>query len=474
MTIEVIGIFAVVVGIFSLFRGPSDIVYIFLCSTLLGASAAFVLEAVGGVNISPAHLLLGFLAVRLLNQDEIARASANSISFGRPGYWLLLTVIYSVVCAFLMPRLFAGQTMTFAVRSQDGYSVPLGPATSNLTQSIYFVGDLVCFIVFCGYASTASRRKVLGNAALVCATLNLVFAVLDLATYFTGTTQLLSFIRNANYAMLNDTEVAGFKRITGSFTEASSFGSMTLGYFAFTSKLWLLGVRSRLTLVLTICSLLALLFSTSTTAYVGLAVFLVFAYLQVLVQATYRPMTTHMAMFIFGLPIILAISIMVLAFSDTYWTYLRGLLDTFVLNKMSTESGVERTAWNSQALQNFYETYGFGVGNGSVRASSFPVGVLASLGVLGALIFGTFFATVLFSRTKGELSDPLDLAYRQAAKSVCVAWLITATTSAALIDLGLAFFVFAALACAKPLSSSYSTREFGLGHIPMAKNRLVR
>jgi hypothetical protein len=370
MTIELIGIFAVAFGIFSLFRSPSFIVYIFLCSTLLGASAAFVLEAVGGVNISPAHLLLGFLSLRLLNQGEIAKASANSISFGRPGYWLLLTVVYSVVCAFLMPRLFAGQTLTFAVRAQDSYSVPLGPATSNLTQSIYFVGNLVCFIVFCGYASTASHRKVLGNAALVGATLNLVFATLDLATYFTNTTQLFSFIRNANYALLNDTEVAGFKRITGSFTEASSFGSMTLGYFAFTSKLWLLGIRPRLTLALTLCSLLALLFSTSTTAYVGLTVFLLFAYLQILVHAISRPMTHRMALFIFGLPAVLAISTMVLAFSDTYWDYLKSLLDTFVLNKMSTDSGQERTAWNSQALQNFYDTYGFGVGNGSVRVFS--------------------------------------------------------------------------------------------------------
>jgi len=51
---------------------------------------------------------------------------------------------------------------------------------------------------------------------------NLTFAGLDLATYFTGTTEVLSFIRNANYAMLVEDQAAGFKRIVGSFPEASS------------------------------------------------------------------------------------------------------------------------------------------------------------------------------------------------------------------------------------------------------------
>ena len=155
---------------------------------------------------------------------------------------------------------------------------------------------------------------------------------------------------------------------------------------------------------------------------------------------------------IFVVPVALAGLVIVIALNDAYWASLQNLLDTLVLNKMSTDSGIERSSCNKQALQNLFDTFGFGVGNGSVRASSFPVGVLASLGVFGVLIFGMFFVKVLFSRTKNKTYDPLDDAYRQAAKAVCVAWLITATTSGALIDLGLPSFAFAALACAKPFA----------------------
>jgi len=141
--------------------------------------------------------------------------------------------------------------------------------------------------------------------------------------------------------------------------------------------------------------------------------------------------------------------IVVTALNDDAWASMKSLLDTLVFNKMSTDSGIERSSWNRQALQNFYDTFGFGVGNGSVRASSFPVGLLASLGIPGAVLFGMFFIRVFFNRARNQNHDRLDDAYVAAAKSACVAWLITATTSGALIDLGLSYYAFAALASAR-------------------------
>ncbi len=449
MTIQAIGILTFIVGLVGLFRPPQFMVIVFLCSTLLGASAALVLDSLGGTSISPSHLLLGFLIFRLLGDEHVRKIALQSISTGRPGFWLLATVIFSIVFAYFMPRLFAGQTLVFPVRADSNQSVPLAPAMSNFTQSVYFTGDLICFITLYAYASTFSGKKVLGTAALTCATLNLIFGALDLITYFTNTTELFSFIRNANYALLNDTEVAGFKRIVGSFTEASSYGSATLGYFALTIRLWLLGVKTRQTAILAALSFLALVFSTSTTAYVGLASFLAFTVVQLFFDMLRRPATKQMTLFLLTSPIVLAIAAVAIALNDSASAYVQYLLDTMVLNKMSTASGIERSAWNDQAMQNFFDTSWFGVGNGSVRASSFPVGVLANLGIIGTVIFAMFFLTFLFGKRTGDRPDSLDDAYQQAAKSVCVAWLITASISAALIDMGLAFYTFAALTCAE-------------------------
>jgi hypothetical protein len=460
MTVEVIGIVAALIGLMSIYREPSFIIYVFVCSTLLGAAAGLILDSLGGASVSPAHLLLGFLAYRLLSDRDVARETRKSVKLGRPGFWLALTVIFSLATAFLMPRLFAGQTFVFPVRAQNRYTELLEPATSNLTQSVYFVGNLVCFLVISGVAASSSGTRILLKAALAGAVLNLIFAALDLLTYFTNTAELFSLIRNASYTIYADDQAAGLKRIIGSFTESSSFGSMTLGYFALTLRLWLMGLYPRFTSVVTFLSLLALLFATSTTAYVGLAVYLVFLYCEIIVRAMSGSATPQMRFLIVGVPLLLGAMVIMIALNDASWEYFQNLLDTFVFNKLNTASGEERASWNRQALQSFFDTFGFGVGNGSARASSFPVAVLASLGIFGAILFGTFLFNVFFSSSKRTVSDPLSHAAQLGAKSMCLAWLISSSISNPQIDLGLSFYIFAAVACSK--ASSLPVRTFQL------------
>src|SRR4051794_40496906 len=116
MTVEYVGVVALLVGFLSLYCQQSFIVYMFLSATLLGAAAAFVLTGLGGTNISPGHLLLCFLAIRLLRTPEILGNATRGLAFGRAGFWLLLTVLYATVTSYALPRIFAGQTMIFAVR----------------------------------------------------------------------------------------------------------------------------------------------------------------------------------------------------------------------------------------------------------------------------------------------------------------------------------------------------------------------
>jgi hypothetical protein len=368
----------------------------------------------------------------------------------------MLTLIWSVLSAYFLPRIFQGETFVFPART-TGYTLPLEPETSNLTQSVYLIGDFICFILLYGYAATRAGRRVMEDAALLCVALNLVFAALDLFTYYTNTAEILSFIRNANYGLLNDRELAGSKRIVGSFVEASSFGAMTLGYFAFSGKLWLEGVHPRLTLIFAGLSFGCLLFSTSTTAVVGLGAFLTVAYLHTIFKAVRRPPNPQTWWFIAGTPIVAPLVMVAIALNESSSIYVGGLLDDLVFNKMSSESGIERSSWNAQGLQNFIDTFGFGVGNGSMRASSYPVSVLASLGVIGTLTMGLFLLTVFLSGLKGH-----DGPARNAAKCACLAWLIAATVSGALVDLGLPFFAFAALACSRVVSSFAASNRTGL------------
>lgn len=460
MSIEVIGIVAVLIGLVALYCDQSFIIYVFVCSTLLGSAAALVLDSFGGASIPPASLLLVFVVFRLMRDPSVFRGSLQAIGFGRPGFWLVVTVTISVASAFLLPRLFAGEVFVFPARPQSPYPELLWPANSNLTQSVYFVGDLVCFVLVSGFASRGSGTRVLLNAALIAAILNLTFAALDVLTYSTNTAELLSFIRNAKYVIFTDDQVAGFKRIIGSFPEASTFGGNTLGYFALALRLWLLRIYPRLTFTVMLLSLLAMLLATSTTAYVGLGIYLAFLYCEILFRSLSRPLTPQMQVFIWGTPLLLMIIILFVAVTDAGWAYFKGLADLFVFDKLNSASGEERSAFNRLAIQNFFDTYGFGVGNGSVRASSFLVAVIANLGILGAVPFAIFMMNMFLGGGKEDTLDPLSYPIRAAAKSMCLAWLIAASISSSQVDLGLVFYTFAALACANRSPVFVERRDF--------------
>lgn len=456
MTVELIGFITLGVGLASFFVSPSFLMCVFFCTTILGSAAAFVLDSLGGTNISPAHLLLGFVAIRLLSDYSVRQRVLLGILPGRPGFWLLLTALYSAISAYVMPRLFAGETYVYAVRAVSRYDVPLEPAMANFTQSVYLIADCVCFVLLYGYGGDTAGQKSLRTAAICCVTLNLIFAGLDLATYATGTTELLSFIRNANYSLISEAEFGGMKRIVGSHVEASSFAAATIGYFAYTGRLWLAGIRPRLTLSLTLLSFFGLVFSTSSTAYVGVAATLLLGYLATLL-ALFRGRTTRQAnFFLIATPFIVLIVFLVVALSDSLSGPIVDMLNEAVFNKASSDSGIERSLWNAQALRVFVDTYGFGAGNGSLRTSSFPLAVLANLGIVGTTLFSLFFASLLFSGSEPSPSPNDEEATRLAARSACAAWLIAGAISGALTDIGIHFFVFAPLACARPSGAFYN------------------
>jgi hypothetical protein len=453
MQIEPLGLLAVALGLLGWFLKPAFSIHVFIISTLLGAAAAAILTGFGSANIPPAHLLFGLLLVASLTRRDLSAAAIAGLSFPRAGFWLLLTAIYGVVSAMFFPHLFSGATYVFAIaRTEIGPGIVLTPLTEtsgNVTQTIYFIADVFCFLLFYAYGSRPAELKVIAQAIIACAAVNLAFAALDLITFWTNTADLLGFVRNASYRMLDDVEVNGVKRIVGSFAEASAFAYGTLGLFAFCTKLWLSGVYPRVTGSLASASLCALLFATSSAGYAGTAGFLIALYVTSAARAMVRPVPRATMAFVLGMPALALVVVVGVRLDDSAWATVDGLVNKTIVNKLSSDSGVERTAWNEQAMKNFAETDGLGAGIGSVRTSSFPLAILGNIGVPGAITYGAFLFGVLLRR-KDRWPEPFPAACQSAARWACFAQLVSATVAGSFIDLGLPFFVFAGLACARP------------------------
>lgn len=453
MQIEAIGVITFICGVIGWFAGQRVAVPVFVVSTLLSAAAALILPSLGGANIQPAHLLLGFLALAAIASRTALRRAAAALVFPNPGFWLLLTAAYATLSALFLPRILAGSTYVFAIaRTELGpgiISTPLGPTSGNITQSIYFLGDVICFLIFYEAAGRADGLKTAIDAVIAAAAINLCFVAIDLGSYWAGLGDGLAILRNANYRMLDDTTVLGFKRIVGSFPEASTFAYFTSGFFAFCASLCLDGIRPRLTATLALLSLLALMFATSSTGYAAASGFIALFFVAGLARILSGAVSKSMLVVVAVLPLVVGTGLIGLRLDTPLWHTASAIVDASIFDKMSSSSGIERARWNDQALVNFADTHGLGAGDGSVRASSFPVAVLGNIGVFGALTYGVFLLRLFVGRRR-RWRHPVPAACQRAARWACLAQLIGASVAGSFIDLSLSFFVFAGIACAAP------------------------
>jgi hypothetical protein len=450
MSIEPIGLLTMVVGLICAYLGYRATFTTLVPIALFGSAAAVL---IGSANIQPAHLFLAFAAYSVLSRRQEAAIAIESMKFPQPGFWFLCLVIYGVLGAIFIPRLAIGSmqiiplgTSTFG---DTGYTVPLGPVSSNLTQSIYLIADFICFIVTVAAATTRAGFMAGTTGLLAYAAGNVLFAVIDLATYNTGTQWLLDFMRNAQYTLHIEEEVVGLKRIVGSFPEASAFAHSTIAAVGFTGTMWLCGRLPAWTGSLAIASFVLLILSTSSAGLATVPPLLAILYLTALARCGFDPRNRpYMSAALLCAPLLVLAAFLALQLDDQASKPIRDYMDALIFSKSNTDSAATRGTWNSFALQNFFESYGFGVGLGTVRASSYPIAVLSNVGIPGTIFYLLFAASGFLRRRGTQHTFPADV--RLAARNACLALIIGDTFAGTTVEQGLMFYVLAGMACAEP------------------------
>ena len=450
MSIEPIGLLTMIVGLICLQLGFRATIATFVVAALFGSAAAVL---IGSANIQPGHLLLAFVALAVLQRRRETAGAINAVSMPQPGFWLMCLVLYGVLSGIFLPQLLAGSTQIIPLGTSEyadtGSTVPLGPVSSNFTQNVYMVGDLICFMMTVAVASTRSGFVAITGALLAYAATNVVFAILDVATYSTGTQAILEFIRNAQYTLHNEEEVSGLKRIVGSFPEASAFARATLGVLGFTGTLWLCGYRPTVTGALAAASLALVVLSTSSTGLAGTAPVLLILYATALMRGGFHPKgNPFSSAVVLCAPFLVAAVALAVLLDDKMSEVIRNYLDLLIFNKSDSDSGVARESWNIYALQNFWDSFGMGVGLGTVRTSSLPFALLSNVGIPGTVFYLIFVGTAFFGRRGAPRTFPSDV--RLAARNACLGLIIGDCLAAPTVEQGLLFYVLAGMASAEP------------------------
>jgi hypothetical protein len=448
---EVFGIVVIFAGIVALGLDYRWTIVLAIVFTLLAAAEAVGVPALGGATITPPHLFSGFVILKALLQRNGTAQAAESLAIGRPGGWLVLAILYGVFLSVASPGMFPYAPVYAFGRQENGASVRLEPLTfgsGQITQDVYAIGSVLIF------ASTvallrkpdASRHMLTGFAA--CAILNLLFAAVDVGSYYAGNADLLGFVRSGGYAQLYSNVEGGVKRIVGSFPESSSFATYSCLLLGFWTSLWMQRYRPLLSGTLALGTLIAMLLSTSSTAYVAIAVlFSLFAASQILTAALKRGTAKRLTFMAVAVPLMLFVALALALVKPEIIDALTTMIDDTILNKANTASGMERFTWNSQAWQNFVDTNGVGVGIGGARASSYPLILLSNIGFLGTLAFSIFAYKVL-SVGKFHPANGDDLAIGLACRWAFAGSLIANAVSAGVFELGVLPYLAAAGAAA--------------------------
>lgn len=415
-----------------------------------GMLAAIGLPAVGGLSLIGANMavaiLLGvgsvMLTTKLMRGQRITVQPATLA--------LLLFTLYAMFSATVLVRLFAGEMMVFGlsrgtagVRVSTAFSwekVWLGPGNSNISQTFYIVLAFGLFVV----AAHVLRQRGTGfgrRCLALAATLNIVLGTLDLI----GLDPLLSFIRTANYSLANSATVQGVPRVIGGFSEAASFGAASAMFFAFFAGSFLDGARWRDGALAAGNLLFAGLALSSTGIIAAAAVCCVLIPLALsrVPRQVGRPA---------ALALIVAVGLAGCAFAALLLgteapTLISSVLEDLILDKSQSSSGQERTAWALGGLEAMRDSYGLGVGVGSMRSNGLIFVLLGSVGIIGTLTFLAFL-WLAFGGRAAEGEENTLLSVRLAAMAVLISMLLAATVPDPGVQL--TFLAALAVACRAP------------------------
>lgn len=426
-----------------------------------GAAAAFLVPGIGSVTITDVCVLafcLGMLLrVPLHSLYEVIRP-------GSAGFALMVLLALATLSAWFYPRLFIHDTQVFALGSDDGrpaiIETALQPTGSNFGQLARLHLSGMAFVVTVVVAQLNLPQEKALQAVLAATVAHIVVSFIDWFGHPLGLSWLLEPLRTVVQAILVDQSFPSLRRIIGGYTEPASFGLFTMGLLGFWLRYWFLKSRSIRAAFLTFILLLLAVRSTSTATITNATLLLVLfplVYAKSILESRAR---LFLVLFAFGsLPAVYALISVGLGYSPMG----SDLINDLIWNKVVSTSGEERLSWNIQAYQNLVDTFGLGAGIGSVRASSWIVSVLASMGILGAGVYCWFLWEVLRSKSEVTMAVP------SACRWGCFVIVMQSSLTKPFPDLGVPFFAMAGIAVGLEMAGQMQPRTYSQNYLQMGR-----
>lgn len=376
------GIFIVLIGGYLMLRASTLAMLLFvMLTTLLGGSSAFNLP--NGSSVLPGVMAVLLLTMRgVLPSHRPTGTLRSSLDANLP---LVLFTFYGVAGAVILPFIFAGVIDVAPLRpifTSDPFATqPLVFTPQNLTSAGYLFTTMLGAVCAYGAVQAAGAERRVARVGAIVAITHAGLGLASVVLAGTPLTAFFKFFRNALYNQL-DQDVAGLSRMSGIFAEPSNYAGYGFIYFVFVTELWLRHIDRRWTGWGSALLFVALIISTSTTAYIGISAYAVILMLR---QICF-PHTVSVQKLVpmaFGALAIAALIVGTLVIRPETLRVVEVVYRIMIVNKSESESGLVRLMWARQGIEAFWASGGLGVGVGSFRSSSLGTAILGSMGVIG-------------------------------------------------------------------------------------------
>ncbi len=378
-------------------------------------SATPILLGIGGrfSGIAPAFCLLFIGLWHVYGSYYSAKPyKPGPRHFPYATFFLTAFAVVGISGALFLPRLLGNMVNVLPPRSglDSGITAPLQASGGNYIQSFYLVCILSLFWMLKHLLQRGViRREALFKGLIVGAAFSVCLGFYQIIGYPLGLPWPDAVINsNIGVSQLQNQTALGIKRMSATFVEPSIMATHYLGMVA----LLYLGLNRKL---LGGALLFALLLSTSSTAYFGLAALVV---VWVLVgKSKGSGKQVFLTLGLLCLAVVLALSLDFMFANGN-------ITDRLVLNKLEGHSGNARLNADWLALKSFYESFGLGAGVGSARASSLPASLAATVGGPGLVLFFSFVGALMVPLCRSDNRE--DKALFLGMTGFLIAWLISA------------------------------------------------
>ncbi|WNM25515.1 hypothetical protein RN607_05225 [Demequina capsici] len=355
------------------------------------AGAALVL---GPVAVPTFYAVaVGLVAVLGVNRLASRRRPRTSLLEGVPGASLLLAfVVWAVLVTFTAPFMFPGLATVTAS------SAPLEPGrltTSNIAQMLYLALSVAIVVMFAHTAGVGPQ------------TIGLLLTASVLLSFwrFLGLNLGIPFpygvLDNSPAFAYIETAPGGALRFRGIYPEPAALATVAAAsaVYSVSAAFQVRGLRRLGHLLVAGIAIQLGIVSTSTTfLVVGMGMLALFA-----VVAVADFLRGRVALPPAGAYALLVTGLAALWFVPLLYRFVQEALSV----KIDSDSYDARSGTDAASYQVFLDTYGWGVGLGSGRASSLIPTVLSTVGFVGAVLLVAALAAVVIPALRVRRARPV-------------------------------------------------------------------